>query len=262
MNDQVKFKRLQELVSALQEGLDELNIGKLTIEQLDSLTDHSRELYERLVILKYKAYDSEVKKTPEVKKEEEADFSVPFKLNSTVTPNQVSLIDAIEEVTAQSSETVAQEEAPAYEPTIDELAAKHEIEFTIEVPEEPKMVQPAAASVAQSINQVMQSITPQESLNDRLSKSVGNTSTVAQKMEHTPIPDLKRAITLNQRFQFSKELFKGNNQEYEVAIDRLNNTSREEALRQLEQLKSKYVWNNESQVTQDFIELIERRHQG
>jgi hypothetical protein len=261
MNDQVKFKRLQELVSALQEGLDELNIGKLTIEQLDSLTDHSRELYERMVILKYKAYDTEVKKSTEVKKEDEGDFSVPFKINSVVTPNQVSLIDAIEEVTAQSAEPVAQEEAPAYEPTIDELAAKHEIEFTIEVPEEPKMT-PPIANVAQSINQVMQSITPQESLNDRLSKSVGNTSTVAQKMEHTPIPDLKRAITLNQRFQFSKELFKGNNQEYEVAIDRLNNTSREEALRQLEQLRSKYVWNNESQVTQDFIELIERRHQG
>jgi hypothetical protein len=261
MNDQVKFKRLQELVSALQEGLDELNIGKLTIEQLDSLTDHSRELFERMVILKYKAYDTEVKKSTEVKKEDEGDFSVPFKLSSAATPNQVSLIDAIEEVTAQSVEPDVQQETPAYEPTISELAAKHEIEFTFEVPEEPKVAQPAA-SVAQSINQVMQSITPQESLNDRLSKSVGSTSTVAQKMEHTPIPDLKRAITLNQRFQFSKELFKGNNQEYEVAIDRLNNTSREEALRQLEQLKSKYVWNNESQVTQDFIELIERRHQG
>ena len=78
-------------------------------------------------------------------------------------------------------------------------------------------------------------------------------------MEHTPISDLKKAITLNQRFQFSKELFKGNNQDYEVTIDRLNTTNRDEAMRTLDTLRSKYSWNNESAVAQDFTELVERR---
>lgn len=227
MNEQVKFKRLQELISALQEGMDELNIGKLSVDQLENLTDHSRELYERLVVLRYKAFDqlSKQESTPPmeettpppvaapmpapvaepVQAEESAEeFAVPFKLSTP--PNQVSLIDAIEEVTKDA-------------------------------------------------------VSPQESLHDKLSKIVAQSASLAQKMEHTPIPDLKRAITLNQRFQFSKELFKGNNEDYEVAIDRLNTTSRDEALRQLDQLKNKYEWNNDAQVTQDFMELIERRHQ-
>jgi hypothetical protein len=262
MNDSVKFKRIQELAATLQSGLDELSVGKLTIEQLEMLTDHSRELYERLVVLRYKAYYTSVKgEKMEVKEAEPV--SIAFKISAPasaaapaaapVTPppapveskpevpvNQVSLIDAIEEVTKA-------ETAP--EPT---SAVKETSEESFEI---------NVGTRQEAINTYTQQ-KPQESINDRLSKTVGNVASVAQKHEHTPIADLKRAITLNQRFQFSKELFKGNNQEYEVAIDRLNNTSRDEAFRQLDALKSKYSWNNESQVTQDFVELIERRYQG
>lgn len=258
MNDSVKFKRIQELAATLQSGLDELSVGKLSIEQLEMLTDHSRELHERLVVLRFKAYDSSVKGVKMEAKEAEP-VSIAFKI-STPTPaaatpppapapveskpevpvNQVSLIDAIEEVTKA-------EIAP--EPT---AAVKETSEESFEI---------NVGTRQEAINTFTQP-KPQESINDRLSKTVGNVASVAQKHEHTPIADLKRAITLNQRFQFSKELFKGNNQEYEVAIDRLNNTNRDEAFRQLDALKSKYSWNNESQVTQDFVELIERRHQG
>jgi hypothetical protein len=258
MNDSVKFKRIQELAATLQAGLDELSVGKLSIEQLEMLTDHSRELHERLVVLRHKAYDVSVK-GEKIEAKEAEPVSIAFKISTpaptAATPppapapveskpevpvNQVSLIDAIEEVTKA-------EIAP--EPT---AAVKETSEESFEI---------NVGTRQEAINTYTQP-KPQESINDRLSKTVGNVASVAQKHEHTPIADLKRAITLNQRFQFSKELFKGNNQEYEVAIDRLNNTNRDEAFRQLDALKSKYSWNNESQVTQDFVELIERRHQG
>ena len=258
MNDSVKFKRIQELAATLQTGLDELSVGKLSIEQLEMLTDHSRELHERLVVLRHKAYDASVK-GEKIESKEAEPVSIAFKISTpapapaAVTPppapveskpevpvNQVSLIDAIEEVTKA-------EAAP--EPT---SSVKETTEESFEI---------NVGARQEAINTYTQP-KPQESINDRLSKTVGNVASVAQKHEHTPIADLKRAITLNQRFQFSKELFKGNNQEYEVAIDRLNNTNRDEAFRQLDALKSKYSWNNESQVTQDFVELIERRHQG
>jgi hypothetical protein len=258
MNDSVKFKRIQELAATLQAGLDELSVGKLSVEQLEMLTDHSRELYERLVVLRYKAYYTSVKGEKMEAKEAEP-VSIAFKISApaptvaAATPppapveskpevpvNQVSLIDAIEEVTKA-------EAAPEPTSSVKETS-EESFEINVGVREE-------------AINTYTQP-KPLESINDRLSKTVGNVSSVAQKHEHTPIADLKRAITLNQRFQFSKELFKGNNQEYEVAIDRLNNTNRDEAFRQLDALKTKYSWNNESQVTQDFVELIERRHQG
>jgi hypothetical protein len=241
MNDQVKFKRIQDLAATVLAGIDELNLGNLSIDQLEVLTENSRELYERLVILRHKAYDQNIKgkesPAPEKVEEPSNGFSIPFKIETPVAPNQVSLIDAIEEVTKQE-----------------------EIVATVEpVIEKPAPLVEKAVPPAMSVNSA--NAVAAESLNDRLSKAVGAVNTLAQKLEHTPIPDLKRAITLNQRFQFSKELFKGNNQDYEVAIDRLNSINRDEALSHLEQLKSKYAWNNESQVTLDFIDLIERRHQ-
>jgi hypothetical protein len=251
MNDSVKFKRIQELAATVFAGLDELSLGNLSKEELEMLTDHSRELYERLVVLRFKAYDNEVKGTavPVVESQPEEPQPISFKFHTSpaaeakpeVAPNQVSLIDAIEEVTK------------AEEPVLPELKAEEHISeesFEMNVGATQPVVPPAYTTQ------------PQESLNDRLAKSVTQAPSVAQKHEHTPIADLKRAITLNQRFQFSKELFKGNNQDYEVAIDRLNNTNRDEAFRQLEQLRSKYAWNNESQITQDFVELVERRHQA
>lgn len=225
MNDQVKFKRLQELAQSLAQGLEALKSGRLSVDELEDLTEHSRELYERLVVLRFKAYDAHSKVQSTATREvESSGFSMPFKIETppVVTPNQVNLIDAIEEVTKE--ETTASIPTPTPNSVINHNAA--------------------------------------ESLNDRLSKAVGAVNTLAQKLETTPIPDLKRAITLNQRFQFSRELFKGNNQDYEVAIDKLNSTTKEEALKQLEQLRNRYSWNNEAQVTLDFIELIERRYQA
>jgi hypothetical protein len=143
-----------------------------------------------------------------------------------VSPNQVSLIDAIEEIT--------REESPEYE-------------------EEPV----AAAPVLKQVH-----IPLPENMNDRLGKTIPAQETLAQKLESSPIGDLKRAITLNQRFQFARELFKGNNQDYEVTIDKLNNSSREDALKTLENLRARYEWNDESPVTQDFRELVQRRHQS
>lgn len=255
MYEPVKFKRLRELAAELNDKLDALQIGKLSAEELESMTEHSRELYERLVVLRYKAFDSSVKEeatAPEEKQTEPVNAEpapIAFKIDepkNEATPNQVSLIDAIEEVTKLETLNVTETEQKEEEPLIDQTEdAPVEIEKTQITHNE------RAAAFAN-----------QESLHERLAKGMGNTETLAAKHEHTAISDLKKAISLNQRFQFSKELFKGNNQEYEMAIDKLNTANREEALKQLENLRSKFSWANDNMVTQDFVSLIERRHQG
>jgi len=229
MNEPVQFKRLGEIAANLHERLNALQLGQLGKEQLEELTEQSRELYERLVVLRFKAYDGEIKtkdapasEKTEVVTETPKPSAINFRISETkteVSPNQVSLIDAIEEVTKAAPEVPKEVERPV----------------------------------------VVQNNVAVESIAEKLAKSLPASESLAQKLENTPIADLKKAITLNQRFQFSKELFKGNNQDYEVTIDRLNNTSREEALKTLDSLRSKYAWNNESPVTLDFMELIERR---
>ncbi len=251
MNDNLKFKNLKDLATDLSRNLDKLSNGTLSKSELESLTSVSREVYERLVVLRYKAYDEEVKGVPVsmpmveevVVKDVTAELIIPpiaFKIEEpkTETIQQVSLIDAIEEVTKA-------------EPAQEVIAAS--ISEPIPLPTADDFVPP--------MDGVASLFTSRESIHDRLTKNITPTESLAEKLEHHPISDLKRAITLNQRFQFSRELFKGNNQDYEMAIDKLNSAPRDEAMKHLESLKGKYSWPEESPVTTDFVGLVERRHQ-
>lgn len=258
MYEPVKFKRLRDLSAELNAKLEALGQGKLSSEELEAMTESSRELYERLVVLRFKAYDDKVKEeapATAVENQVEAEVETPvnespapiiFKIDSV--PNQVSLIDAIEEVTKQ-------------EATPQQKAADSS-------PQQPVMTETVHVETHTVTNEfrtrdnVMKSThVHQESLHERLTKGMDVKESLAHKLEHNPISDLKRAISLNQRFQFSKELFKGNNQDYEMAIDKLNTAEREEALKHLNTLRSRYAWNDDSAVTNDFVNLVERRHQ-
>lgn len=231
MESSSPFQSLAELAASLGRSVDALTRGDLSREALEQLTEQSRELYERLIVLRHLAYERSVhgeSATPEaMNMKESRESTIVFRVNEEqadpVVPMQVSLIDAIEEMTRS--------EEPQSAP--------------------PAFVQPQPGVPA-----------PAESLNERLSRTLPAQETLARKLEVTPISDLKRAISLNQRFQFSKELFRGNNQDYEVTIDRLNTSSRDEAMKTLEVLRTKYGWNQDSPVTQDFVDLVDRRHQA
>ncbi len=241
MNAPKNFRNLSELADAIRESVALLNGGQLSLQDLEALTEDSRELFERVVVLRYKAYDDSLKGSTKESVQESEEFQTPFRIEVPPATNQVTLLDVIEEI--ESTEPVSEQPIAFNEPVPSaSMEHKHEV-----IP-------------SGDLNHVLGQMRT-ESLNDRLSKSAA-TGSLAQKLEHSPIPDLKKAITLNQRFQFSRELFKGNNQEYEVAIEKLNANNRDEALRHLDALKSKYSWNNDAQVTQDFVELIERRHLG
>lgn len=277
MNAPAKFQRLSEIARELNAKLEELQGGNLSVAELEQLTNQSRELYERLVVLRFKAYSAEVNGTTDVKMEElpaseavlqtptEVVSSIPaapvaelkeeeptntfiFKVseekpvvNEAPQPIQVNLIDAIEEVTKA--------EAPAFEAS----------PIVPSAPSAPEVTELHTEPVAEVMTKT-NLFTAAESLHEKLAKTVASPESLASKLESTPIADLKKAISLNQRFQFSKELFKGNNQDYEVAIDKLNSATREEALRHLDNLRNKYAWQNESPVAANFIDLVERRY--
>lgn len=252
MTDNSKSLRLRELTNLVSVNIEKLQSGNLSRTELEKLTEDSKELYERLVVLRYLAYHTEVKGTsPEITEENTPPVNeeipvINFRIEEPKPdgPVQVSLIDAIEEVTKTEVDTATSA------PIAEEIKLPEPV-FNSESP----LVKPAA-----TLNEFISSNTQKESLHERLSKGISQPESIASKLEHNPIPDLKRAITLNQRFQFSKELFKGNNQDYEVAIDKLNSVSRDEALKHLESLRSKYSWSSDSSVALDFVDLVERRH--
>ena len=236
MNESTKYPRLQELSANIQLQMERLKAGELSLEELEIVVNQSRELYERLVVLRYKAFDESVNGSSVSATNQEVAMALnTVEESKPELTNQVSLIDAIAEVT--KTEDVV-EELPLF--TMDTTIA--------ETPVTNTLFDLAALPATPSVNEM-------------LARTMVQQETVAQHHTHAPIADLKIAITLNQRFQFSRELFKGNNQDYEVAIDLLNTSSREDSMQYLKSLESKYQWSNGSTVVRDFCTLVERRHQ-
>jgi hypothetical protein len=102
--------------------------------------------------------------------------------------------------------------------------------------------------------------TPIVSLNDILSQNQ-NTSTILNRLEKSKIDDLKKSITMNQRFQFARELFNGDSEQYEITISALNNCEPEKALQLFQSYKQKWSWDETSIAFIELLDLVQRRHE-
>lgn len=83
---------------------------------------------------------------------------------------------------------------------------------------------------------------------------------VAEKLQHKKITDLKASIGINEKFQFINELFEGNMKEYNVAVDQINSfSSHSEAESYISNLENVYKWQADNPIAENFKELVERR---
>jgi hypothetical protein len=261
---------LKELSDDLHNNINELLSGKMSPAQTQHLVELCSELYEKLIVLRFKAFTETI--TPAEKMQAVLETSEPIKIDTTPvsTPpelaNQVNLIDAIKEVEqvaeqdpaedasqdstkdASALQDVSQDSTKDVAQDASQEDVDEDIVFQLIPNDEPALEAPKGE------------VKPMVSLNDTFKENANQQASIAKKLEGSPISDLKKNISLNQRFQFCKDLFKGNNQEYEVTLEKLNNTNRDEAMRILQTLRDKYSWNPESMAAKDFTDLVNRRY--
>ena len=98
----------------------------------------------------------------------------------------------------------------------------------------------------------------QASLNDKLKQAKIELSDALQEV---PVKDLKKAIGINDRFLYIKELFRGDEVMYERSIKTLNSFSifPEAEYWIKRELKLKLGWNDSNPVVKQFDQLIKRR---
>ena len=278
--------RLKELSEELHTNINALLSGNMSPEQTQHLVELCSELYEKLIVLRFKAFTETI--TPAEKMQAVLETSEPIKIDTTPvsTPpelaNQVNLIDAIkevEQVVAQDStkdanalQDVAQDAHALQDSTKDANAlqdvsqdstkdvAQDASQDEDEDNDDEDIVFQLIPNDEPAIEAPKGEVKPMVSLNDTFKENASQQATIAKKLEGSPISDLKKNISLNQRFQFCKDLFKGNNQEYELTLEKLNNTNRDEAIRVLQTLKDKYSWNPDSMAVKDFTDLVTRRY--
>lgn len=100
--------------------------------------------------------------------------------------------------------------------------------------------------------------TEESSLNDLHKATI---TELADRLQDTPVKDLKKAIGINDRYLYINELFNGNEAMFERTLKTLNGFS---ILPEAEfwiqrELKLKMGWKEENPLVQQFIQLVKRR---
>lgn len=241
------YKNTEALIEEISKKLSKLNKGKLNLDEVNDLVENGKDLYEHLIILRYKAYDTygdssaakeevvvdePVKKTvPEPVKEEKEEPIIDFSGIS------------------ESSEVTAADEQPGFDFSIDGAVA-----------EEP------AVEEAVNNNEETVSDSPQaevddasNSLND-IFKSEDEQS-LRKKLQNSPISDIKTHISIAKKFEYISNMFDGDSGAYNEAIEFLNTCATgNDARLKLNEYTTKYDWNLEDKSIIKFIELVERRY--
>jgi len=80
---------------------------------------------------------------------------------------------------------------------------------------------------------------------------------VEATLSHQKIDDIKKAISIGDRFRFQRELFKGNGEDMNKTLNYLNQLATfEEAVSFLE---AKYHWEKDNETAEDFYRILKRR---
>lgn len=251
---------LQDLARKLLADIERLDAGQLSVEEVAPLTDAARELYERLIALRYVAMERAVKGDEEAN-DPASDDETPFRL-SPVLPGQTSLIDAIEEViksTEQNDETLTDEaDAPVSE---EAPASGREAETTPPVVDAPEPAAPPAPAEQEPANAEVAPKAMPAKAKPAARPVAAAEKTVAERLRRTPIEDLRKAIGLNQKFQFINELFQGDSTRYNLLIDEVNSASSlDDALGLLSASNERLETPDEDDsVAQTLLQLVERR---
>lgn len=220
--------RMNELIRSLEQAMGRLQGGQLTLEELEQATGQAQALYERFVVLRHKAREAAV---GTVKKAEGAKPKAEEPKAATEEPS-IRLDTRPPDISPQQTSLI---DAIAETESLNAMAAE-----AAPAPK-PKAEKPAPKQTA-----------PERPV------------TVADKLEHAPVADLRKAIALSQKFWFVAELFANDRKRYEEAIDAFNamqGLTEAEAYLKTEVI-AKLATPPGEEVMATFTELLQRRYSG
>lgn len=245
------MSHLLDLAQNISEKLNELENGSLDKQGLNDVIAATGQLQEALYILRFKGYEEEV----EVKEKSREAIKLDF---GSVSSNQISLIDAIEEAQIYVGKETTSFSSHS-EPKI-VWESNDEVEEVVEVVEKQKE---NSTKVVEEVKVSIETKTVKEannvSLNDQLIQD-GSKPRLGEKLQQSAIKDLRAAISINQRFLFINGLFDGKTEVFQEALETLESAHNAKDAKAIEQrLIQKYGWDIEDKTVLQFSNLIDRR---
>ena len=178
-------------------------------------------------------------------------------------------------VEAKPEPVVVPEPEPIVEPEVEKPEDSELAEDALEpepIPEPVKVVEPEPVKVVEHEPVAAPELAPeskvftqpkveekpqQRSLNDLFNEQKQD---LGEKFQQTKITDLTKAMSINDKFLFIRELFKNKSEEFSHAIHTLNKCENiEEAFDTMEGLKKQYFWDSTSSAYLALCDLVRRK---
>jgi hypothetical protein len=273
---------MKELVSAIENGLKKISKGNISLIELEETVASSRELYERLLIVRYKVYENSilanveseelevVDKETEVKKEEETipdenkDIEIIFEEETNdIAEDSIIRFDlfATPEI---ESEVEEDEVLPEVEKEIEQSIEEEHVLPEIEIKEE-ELVEENLDSVEEIENTANDNAETSkeiaEDASDLFPKLMKIEKSIAQNYQVMTLETLIGSFTLNERLQFINELFDGSSDLFSSAIKRLDSLDNRDSARSvIAEYAAENNWDLDGEVVEDFMLKICSRY--
>jgi len=238
------FDTKDSLLESVNSLFHSLNKGELSLNELETLVNQTRELYERAIVLRHKAYEKSVIKN--------LDPHILVPLEEVVETPIENVPEIISEtIDKQENLSVKEFEQPTFDMSFslfDELESESKpLEDTNEeviIPENVQMTE----TVVEPIVEIKEEIAVVE--------PVVGSQLMAKKLD-----SLTGAFGLNEKLQMTHELFNGSSESFYQAVqlfDTLDNFSQAKDV--LNKFKEEFSWNLETTLVTEFVQKIARRY--
>jgi hypothetical protein len=316
MSEKSPSLMIKTILGHLQTGVEKLESGALSPEDMELLVEDAKELYERMVILRYKIYETNVLgvKEPVISASiRQTEIETPIDLfgsieEPTIAPEpefEVTFANGESEILDQeaSTEQWQEEEEEVEELILEKKEVEQPIleEDAVEEPiqavenhilEEEKEEEPLLEEeeIEEPIHTFEKPIPDEAPFQEEIEEPIQTFADPIQETEAPtpwepqfsadqpiwmaemeanirdsrsvfPLESLIGAFTLNEKLQFINELFEGSSDDFSTNIKQLDQLASMDAARNmLAELAQTFNWDTESEIVEDFIYKICRRH--
>ena len=271
-----KFDTKEDLLVSIQLLFNNMKIGKLSEEDMKTLVSSTRELYERALILRYKAYEHKIygdvvetnqepvipnlvhehivvepeipvvktiveESIPEAKEPDTPSFDMSF-----------SLFDQLEE----PNDTKVEHETLGSESDFQEPIQE---EDTFVPNETVENIEFAQTPVVEEIQiPVLESTSTPKDLFDKM---LEQNNSLGSKLMFTKIDSLQSAFGLNEKLQIIREMFNGSSEAFTQAIQIFDmQPDFTHAKTILSNFTLEYSWELDTPIVIEFVQKIARRY--
>ena len=272
---------MKELVSAIENGLKKISKGNITLIELEETVASSRELYERLLIVRYKVYENSILAVEESEELEVVDKEIEVKKEEETIPDENKDIELIfeEETNDIAEDSIIRFDLfanPEIESEVEEDEVLPEVENEIEqsieediLPEieikEEEIVKENLDSEEEIENTANDSAETSKEITEDASslfpKLMKIEKSITQNYQVMTLETLIGSFTLNERLQFINELFDGSSDLFSSAIKRLDALDNRDSARSvIAEYAAENNWDLDGEVVEDFMLKICSRY--